>query len=195
MMTITGVMRSATSLAALTANQNGVKMGSTMVMPIGSLNEEYEDMALAGPLTRSVFGDEAFEADRVFGDYVETRQREFEQLNQISPLHAWGFKSPLLMLYWDEWKRATDGIPQVTVVTSRCLAAAMRSLQLATELAFSLKNEFRSNMLKRVRKIERDLFAARKDVVSDANYVITYDDLRADAVGSMAGAIRAAGGG
>jgi len=41
MMTITGIMRSATSLAAVTANQSGILMGSSMVIPYGGLTEEW----------------------------------------------------------------------------------------------------------------------------------------------------------
>jgi hypothetical protein len=192
MMTITGIMRSATSLAAKTANQSGISMGDSMVIPYGDLTEEYEDLALAVPLTRAVFNGDPFDAERVFSDYVYSRERKHQDARGSLPNRTgWGFKSPLLLLYWEEWVKATSGISNVVVMTSRCLRESMESLKRASRFT---SGQFRDRLISRCRSVERDLFAARKDIVGDADYVITYDDLRADAAGSMAGAIRAAGG-
>lgn len=134
MLTITGPMRSGTSIVARIAHQLGIDMGTHMrIPPPGSgLDPEYEDLWVADDLARRALGVPVGLAQLPFETYIGNRQRKARG-------KPWGFKSPLLVLYWSEWIEAIHAEdPFVTVLCGRpgneCLASITRAARTAEEL-------------------------------------------------------------
>lgn len=121
MLTIVGPMRSGTSIVARIANQMGIAMGTSMLMPpAGSLlDPEWEDLALAVPL----FLDPK--------DMSVTRMYSYIRSRQATQRGLWGFKSPGLAMYWPLWiealQRANE--PMQLVVCERDLDDCTKSLR------------------------------------------------------------------
>lgn len=136
MLTITGPMRSGTSIVARIAHQLGICMGTAMrIPPPGSgLDPEFEDIVLADELARDAMG-----LGKLYWyqlkDYIERRP-----FNSSGP---WGFKSPLLALYWSEWLEAAEACGE-SVVTVRC---ARSFEEMEASLVSAARNEQERNAL------------------------------------------------
>lgn len=85
---------------------------------------EYEDVALTKHLTATWFGDEPMDDPEVtFYNYIKQRQQDLAALRAMSNRFdvLWGVKSPLLLLHWNDWLRATHANREsVTLVVTQC---------------------------------------------------------------------------
>lgn len=154
MLTVVGPMRTGTSRVARIANQLGISMGTLMAIPPPNMpvDPEYEDWPLASLLVKRALREEWNwpEASSMFSYYIERRRRE----NRF----PWGFKSPLLLFWWDEWVRAMVDMeePLTTVVCKRINGNAYDSiLRSAPGMPYLIR--WQGTMIDKVSSVRRDL--------------------------------------
>lgn len=162
MLVITGPMRSGTSIVARIAHQMGVDMGASMRMPPpgSGLDPEYEDSFLAEDLARLAVAAPVTVSWTSLALYIGNRRRKARFL-------SWGFKSPLLALFWYEWTKALAKArePMKLVLCGRPGPACLASLARAARNPIELDT---------LRRIQGRIYEALPDVDARADLVVPF---------------------
>ena len=184
MLTITGLMRSGTSLTAQTANAAGVVMGTQMLMPAFGLRPEWEDTWLSTTLAVWALTDKVPDFD-LLSEYVRSRVELYEHSKEMWRVSGWGAKCPLLMLYWDEWKQAVgDSENHVVVITDRPISETLDSIE---RVVYWLVDP--AVYGEEMPALQGKLQAAYERVRADADLVVSYKDMVSNAKATLAPAI------
>lgn len=136
---VSGLMRSGTSWLARTLHDEGLPMGSLMFMPMPGTEPEYEDAALSRLCLESVVSGES-PPTGTFSRYIEVRGQE-----------RWGVKTPLLLPFLRQWKRAVGKRGMKLILTERPLAETLESI----DRRFAARSE-----LPQVHEIQKRLWKA-----------------------------------
>jgi hypothetical protein len=165
MLVITGPMRSGTSMLARMAQQIGIDMGRTMMIPACGLDAEYEDAELVMRLTEWVV-EESVPRDvgRQIWQYMKLRQERFDRDTKVrKDLESWGVKSPFLALFLPEIAEAAQHInePLHLVVAMRSMDDTDVSMQHA--MRRHLKPIPWSRVMRRLRTVQGEIQRGLED--------------------------------